>query len=1046
MHIKHRIFKNVVNILCWVVLLYLTIINEKMTMAAPLMGADQVITQIEKSLGGDEQKKDNTAENTADILLNDILKFEVNRANLSSDEAADTWLNLYDRFWMVPQADLMQAYASPSGGQKKLSAITLISALPAPTAWDTLKKRVLIRASTSKSPQNSVLKIIVYYLTKDKANLDISLAELRASAATNGEQTRHMFANLRLNTFSAPTAKGAKGVVDSFEAYLQSLQVERPQGLLTVNVPDLINLAGEKRATSLITRAITIPGLTLRVPTGDRTLELTKRIVKINASKLVEPQWQLISSIQDLDLYEALIKRFPDKDKNIQQETAEFLAPNKERYNIDYGRIDEGRRRAKIFYTMGLIANKRVTDAVAQAKDMSADDVTSSDFDKIWQSFEKIRFANEVTQFCKELLTERPELPLWANCGVVVSTPEARQALIDIVDSAGNKSGLGLGMQVRIRERNVDVLLAMDRVEDAINKLKQIISTDASKETQAEQLAITQVKYRMIARMCELGKLLKRPDLIQQGAENSLTVIKDFSVGRISSNMNDYAASSALNEVVDTLIDSGEYASAEKIVVAMIEASAQSPQIGGFSTTREMRQMMVSSGMLAEMLNRLVAVYDRAGRPDDVIKLMERSPWWGAHDLIMVNDINHNLFPLVAKALHNVGRDAEGVEILKVHLYGYPGDDSAYRVLVDISGPALIPWLDELYERDHFEERPLIWKAYLLKQQGKLDEAEAVARRAIKIDPTDGEEKAGDRGRAYVVLSDILKARGKQDDASFFERVITSVRIAEEGDAFTKAGLLRKSLTYYERAADSFADAYCVQWRMAERLSAMGDHDGAKKHYEIAFERMPEQFGQVANFCFGCEGVFTHQQSQSVAEEVLTRLEKTAGQKPQVQFLLGQLRESQGRKSEAYHFFRKAAELDPDYLDAWKAAYELKADVFLSQDESDNIALHIIKKDPMLKHSGIDISDVFDPKGLWSVYEQASKKQARIPDHLLTLTASKTEIDAMLKKFGLPREVFEARKGYYMEMRHILEPGETVAKNRLIQVLTQYLLTASTGM
>jgi tetratricopeptide (TPR) repeat protein len=1016
--------------------------------AASLLGADEVISQIDSSLGGEKQKQGETGESKADALMNDIAKFKAGRMSMPADDAADVWLKLYDRFWMLPQAELMKAQEinrGRPGGGNKLSATALISALPAPTAWDTLKKRVVGRSAAGKGPQDTVLRILAYYLTKDKKNIDKSLAELKTTAAMSGGRAQYMLDTLRLNIPALSAGKGEKGVVDSFEAYLQSLQVERPEGLLTVNVPDLVALAGEKRAASLILKAIAVPGLTLRVPAGKQTLELTKQLVLSNATRLIEPQWQLVTSIDDLKLYEALAMRFPDKEKKTEQASAGFQDPKEARY--DFGRMDEGKRRAKIFYTMGLIAAHRVKDAIELAKGMEADDITSRDFDKIWQSFEKIRYAPELTQFCSGVLSDRPEFPLWADCGVVASSPKARQKLIDIVEAAGNKPDLGLGARARIKERNVEVLLAMDRTDDAVKVLGRIVRIDAGKESQAEQQAIAQVKYRMIARMCALGKLLGRSDMVRQSAELSLAMIKDFGNGLASNAWynawNGTGDGSAVNSVIDTLLDSGEYALAEKIGVAMMRASLKSPQIDSLPNKRE---MVAATGMLTGMLTSLAEVYDRAGRPEDVINLLERSPWWGASDLIMVAEGAPKLAPLAAKALHHAGRDAEAVEILKGHLYGYPGDDNAYRVLVDISGSSLIPWLDELYERDRFEERPLIWKAHLLKQQGKLEEAEAAARKAIKIDPTDGEQKAGDRGRAYVVLAEILKARGRQDDAAFFERVVAAIRIAEEGDRYTNAGLLRKSLSYYEKAADSFADAYCVQWRMAERLSAMGDHDGARKHYEIAFERMPEQFGEVANFCFGCEGVFTHQQSQSVAEEVLTRLEKTAGQKPQVQFLLGQLRESQGRKIEAYRYYRKAAEIDPDYLDAWKAAYDLRSDVFLQQDEMDEIALHIIRQDPLLRHSYLNIDEVFDQKGLWSVYEQASKRQVLIPDHLLTLSASKKELDAMLKKYGTPEEYIEAKREGYVERRKILEPGDTVAKNQLVRSMIQYLMSSSVGM
>ena len=204
-----------------------------------------------------------------------------------------------------------------------------------------------------------------------------------------GYQANYMLSALQLNGLASSVASSGKDVVASFEAYLQSLQAERPEGRLTVNVPDLVTLAGEKRATALIMKALAIPGLTLRVPSGERTLELTKQLMKTNANKLIEPQWELVTSIRDLELYDALAKRFPDKE-NKKQDASTFQDPQQMRYDFG-GMADEGKRRAKIFYTMGLIAANRVNDAVEQAKAMKADDITSRDFEKTWQSFEKIR-------------------------------------------------------------------------------------------------------------------------------------------------------------------------------------------------------------------------------------------------------------------------------------------------------------------------------------------------------------------------------------------------------------------------------------------------------------------------------------------------------------------------------------------------------------------------------------------------------------------------------------------------------------------------------
>jgi tetratricopeptide (TPR) repeat protein len=218
----------------------------------------------------------------------------------------------------------------------------------------------------------------------------------------------------------------------------------------------------------------------------------------------------------------------------------------------------------------------------------------------------------------------------------------------------------------------------------------------------------------------------------------------------------------------------------------------------------------------------------------------------------------------------------------------------------------------------------------------------------------------------------------------------------------------------------------------------------AKKHYEIAFERMPEQFGQVASFCFGCEGVFTHQQSRSVAEEVLTKLAVTTPQKPQVQFLLGQLREAQGRKAEAYAHFRKAVELDPDYLDAWKLAYKLRSDVFLDQKEMDDIALRMLGMDPLNRHARVNPDEIKDVKGLWLIYETAAKNNGKVPDHYMTLTASKDFLTAMVKKMGGNEEMLSMWQNYNQERGMFHEAGDAVANNRFVQSLLR-LAAPGTG-
>ncbi|MBI5073812.1 MAG: tetratricopeptide repeat protein [Nitrospirae bacterium] len=1013
--------------------------------AGDFLGADGVISLVKKATGSADKQAADPGKEEAKRIMRDLESFKMARAKLPVAEAVERWLKFYDRFRMLPpdalKSQRINPYAPPSADE--LSMRALISAIPSPAAWDELKAHVLVRQTTDGGNQEVVLRMLVYFLTQDKANLEKAVAEFKTNAALGGNRaSSYPLREFRVDMQLQKNAKRTDAIVDTFDAYLQSLKGERPEGRITVQVPDLVTLAGEKRAEELILNATAISGLSLNVPSGGATLELTKRLLLKNIEKITEPQWELVTGIYDVTLYEALDKRFPDKAGKKESSPDIFQSVNKYGYRSTMD--DSSRRRAKIFYIMGLIAQNRITEATEKAKGMESADFQNKDFEKSWHSFDKLRFATELNQFCKDLLTNRPELQLWKECGLIAGSGKDSEVLITMIDAAAQKPNIGLESRLGIRERQIELLLAMDRVDDAVSLLHETLMVDAGRETPQVQLAVTRSKLKLASRMFIVGRLLERKELIREGEEVFLSALKDAGQ-RISitdmSSWNVRGSESPIGMMIDAYWENGDLAGAERMVVAVIQAFLKAPELNAQPAARD---WALSSGVLAGHLLRLAEIYDRAGRHEDVLTLLEKAAWWGGVDLIDIADENIALIAITAKALHLAGRDTEAVEMLKSHLLGNPGDDSAYIILTEILGAAAIPWLDTLYLRDRFEERPLIWKAHLLKKNGKLDEAEATIRQALKIDPTDGEQKAGDRGRAYVELVEILKAKGKTEDSAFFERVVTSIRTAERGDKFTEAGLIRKSLAMYEEASKSFADAYCVQWRLAERLSSMGDMEAARKHYEIAFERMPEQFGQVARFCFGCEGVFTHQQSVSIAEEVLTGLAKTAPRKPQVHYLLGQLRESQGRKDEAYRHFRTAAEIDLQYLDALKAAYSLRKDVFLSQTEADEIALRMVRLDPRSRHDNLSADEIDDLKGLWSIYEDIGKEKVNIPKGLLTLTASKQELEALVKKFGVGSEFLEWKRNSYRENRVIPEPGDAVVKNNFIKKLLQ--VTSQGGM
>jgi tetratricopeptide (TPR) repeat protein len=299
-----------------------------------------------------------------------------------------------------------------------------------------------------------------------------------------------------------------------------------------------------------------------------------------------------------------------------------------------------------------------------------------------------------------------------------------------------------------------------------------------------------------------------------------------------------------------------------------------------------------------------------------VIHLLRAAGGWECGDLNALSA--EEVWLPSARALVHIGETKAAANIVQAFLKRNTSNDGAYALLLDLDEATALAHLDELIASDRWEERPLIWKAELLRRKGRLEEAEQIARQALALDPTDGDQKTDARVQGYATLAAVLADRGKQDDAKFFRNVVESVRRAERGDRLRDAGLYEQAREQYEKAESAFADAYCVQWRLAERLHAQGKIAEAEKHYEIAFERMPSQFGRVAQVCFGCERVFGNESSRGAADRVLSRLCAETNARPQALLILARLRIEQERLTEAWTLLQRAVTLDPEHLDAWK--------------------------------------------------------------------------------------------------------------------------------
>src|SRR5439155_690435 len=172
--------------------------------------------------------------------------------------------------------------------------------------------------------------------------------------------------------------------------------------------------------------------------------------------------------------------------------------------------------------------------------------------------------------------------------------------------------------------------------------------------------------------------------------------------------------------------------------------------------------------------------------------LLDKSPYWGVADVASLQERSYEgtLDPIkyiLAASLASTGRKDAALRIIETVLEENPGYDPAYALYIDLKGPTAMAKLDQLAARNRFQERPLIWKAKMLYDQGKLEEAESVARKAISIDPSDGETTGGHRMFGYAVLANIREARGDKSEAALFRSAVRAIRMSEEADKILAA-------------------------------------------------------------------------------------------------------------------------------------------------------------------------------------------------------------------------------------------------------------------
>jgi len=1028
--------------------LLVCVIAGNLVVRADYLGAKSFLEQLAV-----EAPAPDPTENKATVLKSELEKFATASVAMTPEAAADEWLSLVDRFWELSPEDMSGMVNSE--GEMELSARSLVIALPPPSSWDALVEKITSRAygtGTEASLRTGALKLMAHTLVGNKDGF-VKTAGACAAVLAQSENYNAEYMATELNDAvkSYTTIAGdALGIKEAIEKTIKERLKADDED--TLELPDLVSLLGAEEAERLLRKAIVLPKTMVSIELGEETKEMARKLIVEMIKEVKNPQWELAKSLFAIELYEALNKKYPatatsddDTESDESDITAVDIDPSmlqgmdaatirrfsKMVRNQGSSMSNRSRDEAAIYYLLGLVVAGRTDDARQQALSMSNAGVDLDSSYTALRDLEKAGYVDEVYAFIKTMLQEDPELPFWSHYISLSARFGETEEMLAYVKAQMENNTIDPIQRGAMDELLIDALLAADKPDEAVALMRKSLTED--NESKSEGLA-TAVK------MAQLGVLLKRPEWMEEG----IAVAKE----KVEKTKSDQSILYAhgLSALAMELIEIGRGPEAERSLLDMLKKKLlllQKPEFAYYEN------------VLADDMELLLGLYAEAGKMDDVLTLLDESPWWGVGDLAdKMDTIDYSPYRMktrqllsmpmaAASALHAAGRDAEAIPILESILYRNGGYDPAYELYVAIQGTNALVLFDRIYAMDQYEERPLIWKAHILRKEGRLAEAKEIAKAAIAIDPSDGEQGKGMRMRVYAEMAAIAEAEGDLPNATFFGEVIKAIRLSEDADDFYSAGLLSRGVAMYKEALEHFSNAYCIQSRMAIQLEQLGRLDEAEQHYQRAYELMPDSFGFVESHCFGCEGVFESGRAQSIAERVFASLAVKNPTKPQVHYLLGYLRDSQGREAEALASYRKAVELEPNYLNAWQKIGSLGERMQLSAADRDAVVFMQYRLDPLSRHGRPNSRSVYDLKSLWNAVSEASKVYPVLPETLYPLKASaakmeeQTNTQANNPMFGHMSSYRSFRR--HGSSDHALSAGEVIANHEVMNAVVRLL-------
>ena len=388
-----------------------------------LVGAQQGLTQILNSpTQTSKPRVTKDPKQTRKQLLEEVLQFQKEKSSLKPEVAAEQWLDLLKRYLDLPRGRQDHSFRymqfmNQTGEQ--LNFQTLLQSIPEPDAWKSIRTLILkdpVFASQETATACGI-RAIIHYINKDFTSFDKELAEMEGLAKNLKTFQKQDLMNTIKELHQITQDSSLKEGNEHLKAhFIQSLETKAnsTQMFKEIIIPDVYALFPENEASALIDKVLKIKYVLIKVPSGGKSLEVVKQRVLENIESLDLPQWQLVTSSNDVQLFEAIHQKFPSQlAEKMRMFASSFKSSDSQPRDDFQGSLKADRDKANLLYIAGLIKENRIDKAVSFTLSLPIGQPSHYAFKKALRTIHQGKHSGALFSYCKQVLDKKPETEIW---------------------------------------------------------------------------------------------------------------------------------------------------------------------------------------------------------------------------------------------------------------------------------------------------------------------------------------------------------------------------------------------------------------------------------------------------------------------------------------------------------------------------------------------------------------------------------------------------------------------------------------------------------